>query len=145
MGHRGDRGGRRVNKRVTLLASAALLGSASLVLSTLTPPTLTPPTFTAPAAAAALSHVASAPEGLGAMVRLAGVSTPTPGLFGAKVLGRALPSSALQLEIYLQPYDPSALGALAEAVSSPGDAVYHHFLSVPGFAERFGAPPSTGT
>ena len=145
MGHRGDRGGRRVNKRVTLLASAALLGSASLVLSTLPPPTLTPPTFTAPAAAAALSHVASAPEGLGAMVRLAGVSTPTPGLFGAKVLGRALPSSALQLEIYLQPYDPSALGALAEAVSSPGDAVYHHFLSVPGFAERFGAPPSRVT
>jgi hypothetical protein len=129
-----------VDKRVTLLASAALFGCASFVLSTLASPTLT-----APAGAAPLPHVASAPGGLGAMVRLAGVTTPAPGLFGAKVLGRALPSSAVRLEIYLQPDGPSALGALADAVSSPGNTVYHQFLSVPEFAGRFGAPPSRVT
>jgi hypothetical protein len=74
------------------------------------------------------------------MVRLAGATPPAPSLFGAKVLGPARPSSALQVELYLQPDDPAGLQSLADAVSSPGNPAYHHFLSVAQFAGRFGAP-----
>ncbi len=83
---------------------------------------------------------ATALSGPDALVQLTGTATPAPSLFGATVLGPALPSSALHLEIYLQPGDGAGLAHLAGAVSAPGNPAYHHFLSVPQFTDRFGAP-----
>ena len=119
-----------MNMRVALLASAALLGSTALV-----------PTIVVPSAAAATpAPLVTSPAGPDPLVQLAGAAMPAPSLFGAKVLGRALPSSALQLEVYLRPDDVAGLQSLAEAVSSPGNPAYHHFLSVGRFSDRFGVP-----
>ncbi|MGO9657063.1 MAG: protease pro-enzyme activation domain-containing protein [Acidimicrobiales bacterium] len=112
------------------LASAALLGSVALVAFALVPS----------AVAATPVTVASVPAGADALVQLAGTAVPAPSLYGAQVLGRAQPSSALRLDIFLRPDDAAGLQSLAGAVSSPGNPAYHHFLTVPQFAGRFGAP-----
>ena len=69
---------------------------------------------------------------------LTGAVPPSPALFGAKVLGAALLSAPLHLQLFFKPTDLAKLGALATAVSTPGAAVYHHFLTVSQFAARFG-------
>ncbi|MGI8713610.1 MAG: protease pro-enzyme activation domain-containing protein, partial [Solirubrobacteraceae bacterium] len=45
----------------------------------------------------------------------------------------------MHVTVTLRPRDPSALAAYARAVSTPGSAVYHRFLSPAQFARRFGA------
>ena len=112
------------------IASAALLGSAAAAPAAASVPRVA----TAPVRGATM---APAP---GAMVALAGATPPAPALFGAKVLGTAPPSSTVPLELYLRPADAAGLQYLADAVSVPGNPEYHHFLSVPQFAERFGSP-----
>ena len=58
---------------------------------------------------------------------------------GARRLG-ALPSSVpVQVTVTLQPRDPAALAAYAQAVSTPGSSVYHRYLAVSEFAQRFGS------
>ncbi|HXR21930.1 MAG TPA: protease pro-enzyme activation domain-containing protein, partial [Acidimicrobiales bacterium] len=69
---------------------------------------------------------------------LTGAVPPSPALFGAKVLGAASLSAPLHLQFFFKPTGPAELGSLATAVSTPGTAVYHHFLSVSQFAARFG-------
>ncbi len=56
-----------------------------------------------------------------------------------RVTGPVAPSAALHVTLALTPRDPARLAAYARAVSDPGSPVYHHFLTVAGFAHRFGA------
>ncbi len=61
---------------------------------------------------------------------------------GAQSLG-ALPGSAtVQATVTLASRDPQGLADYAREVATPGSAVYHHYLSVAQFAERFGAAPA---
>lgn len=59
---------------------------------------------------------------------------------GADVLGPVPATMAVNAEVYLRSSASAALSALATAVSSPGSALYHHYLTVKQFAARFGAP-----
>jgi subtilase family serine protease len=61
---------------------------------------------------------------------------------GAKLTGSLPASTPIQLSIALQPRDPAGLQAFANAVSTPGSAQYHHYLTVSQFANRFGATPA---
>jgi hypothetical protein len=56
---------------------------------------------------------------------------------GSAARGALPQSSVIDATIALQPRDPAALSAYAEAVSTPGSPLYHRFLSVAGFARRF--------
>ncbi len=62
---------------------------------------------------------------------------------GATLLGPAPSSTVLPLTVTLQPRDPAALAAEAEAVSDPTSADYRHFLTPQQFAQRFGPTPGT--
>ncbi len=62
---------------------------------------------------------------------------------GATLLGPAPSSTVLPLTVTLQPRDPAALAAEAEAVSDPTSADYRHFLTPRQFAQRFGPTPGT--
>ncbi|HET9718795.1 MAG TPA: S53 family peptidase [Solirubrobacteraceae bacterium] len=61
---------------------------------------------------------------------------------GSRAVGPLAQSTPLTLTVTLQPRDPAALGAYAQLVSTPGSSVYHHYLSVAEFAQRFGPTPS---
>ncbi len=56
---------------------------------------------------------------------------------GATARGGVPRSSVIDATVALRPRDPAALAAYAQAVSTPGSAVYHHYLSVAQFAQRF--------
>ncbi len=62
---------------------------------------------------------------------------------GATLLGPAPSSTVLPLTVTLQPRDPAALAAEAQAVSDPTSPDYHHFLAPQQFAQRFGPTPAT--
>jgi subtilase family serine protease len=50
-----------------------------------------------------------------------------------------LPSSTiLRADVALRPRNPVALASFAEAVSTPGSTLYHHYLAAGQFANRFG-------
>lgn len=76
----------------------------------------------------------------GRMAALAGQTVPPPGLAGARVLGAAPGREQLTTELFFRPAQASGLAQAALAVSTPGTAGYHHYLSVAGFRARFGAP-----
>jgi hypothetical protein len=57
---------------------------------------------------------------------------------GSKVVGSLASTTRLGAVVTLEPRDPAALAAYATAVSTPGSSVYHHYLSVSEFRERFG-------
>jgi hypothetical protein len=87
---------------------------------------------------AALAAVASAAPvrggSVGAVIRI-GRAPVVPA--GATARGALPRSSVLDATVALQPRDPAALAAYAQAVSTPGSALYHHYLSVAQFAQRF--------
>ena len=60
---------------------------------------------------------------------------------GARTVGALNATKTLHLTIALQPQDPSGLQALATSVSTPGSPDFRQYLTVPEFAQRFGAPP----
>ncbi len=62
---------------------------------------------------------------------------------GSHVLGALSGSTPLHITIGLDPRDPAGLTAYATEVSTPGTSLYHHYLSVAEFADRFGATPAT--
>jgi subtilase family serine protease len=62
---------------------------------------------------------------------------------GARAIGSVSRSAELQLTVALTPSDPSGLAAFATAVATPGNADYHHYLTVSQFAQLFGAPRAT--
>jgi subtilase family serine protease len=61
---------------------------------------------------------------------------------GSSNLGALAGSAQIDATVALTPTDPAALAAYAQAVSTPGSSVYHQYLSVAQFAQRFGATPS---
>ena len=56
---------------------------------------------------------------------------------GATARGTLPRSSVIDATVALQPRDPAALAAYAQAVSTRGSSLYHHYLSVAQFAARF--------
>ena len=67
---------------------------------------------------------------------LDGSLAPVP--FGDTLIGPAASTAPLTLQVTLYPRDPAALAAMAEAVSTPGTAQFHQFLSVGQFAQLYG-------
>ncbi len=58
----------------------------------------------------------------------------------ARVTGNLQARKTVRLTVVLAPRDPAGLAALAGGVSQPGSRSYGRFLTVAGFARRFGAP-----
>jgi subtilase family serine protease len=61
---------------------------------------------------------------------------------GAAVTGAVPPQRQLQLYVALEPRDPAGLERFAAEVSTPGSPVFGRYLTVPEFAQRFGAAPA---
>jgi subtilase family serine protease len=74
-----------------------------------------------------------------ASVRLVRVGSNAPIPAGARALGAVPSTTALQLTVALRPQDPSSLQAFATGVSTPGSALFRHYVTVSEFASRFGA------
>jgi subtilase family serine protease len=103
-----------VKKNLKRLRAFGLVGAASML-------------------AVGVSVVATAPVSAsvhpgGARVALAGTRT---GLATAKALQKAAPTlpAHITADIYLTDQNAAALTALAQAVSTPGNAQYHHYLT----------------
>ncbi len=58
---------------------------------------------------------------------------------GTETVGSAPGEQRLNLYVALEPRDPAALESFATAVSTPGSPSFGQYLSVPQFAQRFGA------
>lgn len=64
---------------------------------------------------------------------------PTPAIpAGAKAIGALAIASTISATVTLNPADPQALEAYATAVSTPGNALYRHYLTTAQFAADFG-------
>ena len=57
---------------------------------------------------------------------------------GAQSLGALSGLTAVQATVTLAPRDPRALADYAREVATPGSPIYHRYLTVAQFAERFG-------
>ncbi|HEX5712185.1 MAG TPA: S53 family peptidase [Solirubrobacterales bacterium] len=79
----------------------------------------------------------SAGAAAGGAVRL---DAPPPLPRGATIEGPAPDGEVLNLYIGLEPRDPGALERFATTVSTPGSPSFGEYLTVPEFAQRFGAP-----
>src|ERR1700751_5961739 len=64
-----------------------------------------------------------------------------PGLpVGARIIGSVAAATEMHVTVTLEPRDPAALQAFADAVSTPGSPQYRQFITPAEFAQRFGAP-----
>jgi YVTN family beta-propeller protein len=59
-----------------------------------------------------------------------------------RLVGVAAATSPMKLDVVLQPRQPAALASFATAVSTPGNALYRHFLPRGRFADVFGPTPA---
>jgi hypothetical protein len=75
-----------------------------------------------------------APERIGAAPRVPA---------GATVTGATPSGTTLHLSVNLAPRDPRSLADFVTAVSTPGNAQYHHYLAKGQFASVFGPTPAT--
>ena len=57
---------------------------------------------------------------------------------GAKRLGALAGTTRIQVDVEILPRDPRALAAFADAVSTPRNPLYRHFIDTEQFASRFG-------
>jgi subtilase family serine protease len=57
----------------------------------------------------------------------------------AAVTSDLAPAKPIDLTVALTPSDPAALAQYAQAVNTPGSPLYHQFITVDQFAQRFGA------
>jgi subtilase family serine protease len=94
------------------------------------------------AAAASLTGLAAAPAFASAATARTVVGSAVRLPEHTQVLGGLSATRRLALTVSLEPRDPAALARYATAVSTPGHSDYGHFLTVPRFAARFGAPRS---
>ena len=62
---------------------------------------------------------------------------------GAADLGSLDPATVLNLSVTLEPRDPAALDRFVADVTTPGSALYGHYLAPGEFGGRFGADPAT--
>ena len=72
-------------------------------------------------------------------VGVAGARPRAPRALGARRRRRR----RCALTVVLAPRDPAGLAALADRRLDPGSPCYHHYLTTPQFAARFGAAPAT--
>jgi kumamolisin len=84
----------------------------------------------------ALVAAAAAPVGVAATPRAVRLGSPPSLPAGAGVAGALPDSKPLDVTVMLEPQ--SGLAAYATAVSTPGSPLYHHYLTVAQFAQRFG-------
>ena len=82
---------------------------------------------------------ASAASGVPAAVRLAGSAAPFTSQ--ARVTGAVAASQRLSIQVWLKPR-VAAAEALASAVSTPGNPLFHRYLSPATYTARFGATRS---
>jgi subtilase family serine protease len=83
----------------------------------------------------------TAPTAFGSFARLRfGRAAALP--HGARLTGELPAATLVRATITLKPRDPRALAAYAAAVSTPGTAAYHHYLTPAEFGRRFGASPA---
>jgi hypothetical protein len=61
---------------------------------------------------------------------------------GAARLGALAVGTEMHIDVLLQPRDPAALAGLADAVSTPGNPQFRHYLARDAFASRFGPTPA---
>jgi hypothetical protein len=66
------------------------------------------------------------------------VGTRPPIPAGAQAVGVLPEATTVHATVTLEPGDPVALAAYAQGVSSPSSSLYHRYLSVAQFAQRFG-------
>jgi hypothetical protein len=67
-----------------------------------------------------------------------------PSIEAGAVRRGSLPASVrVPIDVVLEPRNPAALAAFATAVSTPGDALYRHYIVTDQFASRFGPTTST--
>jgi subtilase family serine protease len=100
---------------------------------------------------AALAVTSTVGLALGAAAPAGAAYTPMRALYGndapvppgATPIGPASTTDTLPLVVTLQPQDPAALSAYAQAVSDPTSPDYRHFLTPSQFATQFGATSST--
>jgi subtilase family serine protease len=100
---------------------------------------------------AALAVTSSVGLALGAAAPAGAAYTPMRALYGndapvppgATPIGPAPTTDTLPLVVTLQPRDPGALSAYAQAVSDPTSPDFRHFLTPSQFANQFGATSST--
>jgi subtilase family serine protease len=86
------------------------------------------------ALAAAAVALASSP----AQAALFAPAHGKPGIpAGSRELGAVARNTTLHAVVALEPRDAAGLAAYAQAVSTPGSGLYHHYLSVRQFADRF--------
>ena len=116
------------SRRAIRVAVAASTGALALVATTATADAAG---LTSAASAAA---AAAAPHRIGAAPRI-----PAGAVRGTAPSG----STTVQLSVGLNPRDPSALNAYAEAVSTKGNSDYHHYLAKGQFESVFGPTQAT--
>lgn len=66
------------------------------------------------------------------------VGAPPPAPAGSTIVGSLAPSTAINTTVTLKPRDPAGLENYATEVATPGSSVYHQYLSVAEFRQRFG-------
>jgi subtilase family serine protease len=97
-------------------------------------------------AAAALTvtvtGLAAAPPALAAAPRHTIGGTRPGWAVTANLADRAVASGSLRARVYLAGRDPAGLAAYATAVSTPGNALYRHFLTLGQARARFGVAPA---
>ena len=130
-------------KRISL---AAFIGVAGLLLITLGVGTA----GSTPAGSATLTGTSATPSnGLDAVTSAhsgASAGPPTPRRVGhgpmvprgAKRIGALGTSTRINVDVALAPSNPAALEDYAANISSPGNSLYHHYLTVGQFASMFG-------
>jgi subtilase family serine protease len=86
---------------------------------------------------------------VGPLVAQAGAATPATRVGGAAAvpsgavyLGALKGSTAMNVDVVLQPRDPAALATFATAVSTPGNALYRHYIAAGAFPSLFGPTAS---
>ncbi len=86
-------------------------------------------------AAALLAAVSTAAAASPSRVR---VGSPPRHPARSSVVGTLPSATRIALTVTLKPRDPAGLASYAQAVSSPGSSLYHHYLTVDEFRQRFG-------
>ena len=80
----------------------------------------------------------AAPTGIAVARGMAAVGTRVLPPAGAKDLGPAPGTRRIRVDVALKPRDPAALSSFVAAVSTPGSALYRHYLAKGQFASVFG-------
>jgi hypothetical protein len=101
------------------------------------------PSSTSPPGVAPTSSAPSAPAAAPVRTGFVRTANALPGLARAASLGPAPGSTTLTIDVGLAQPDAAGEQALRRALYTPGDPLYHQFLSPAQFAARFAVPAAT--